>query len=338
MARTSGDERTETMSSHRPHYIERGGEISIRQPLGLHDVTMYSFVLAADRDKLAKLVDRTLNAPANGAVHYVPAGPFVALVCADVARGQAIEEPDRSKGWMAEKDVAFWIPLWAGKLVGPLFVPERLVFFLPYVFVDNVAATTTGREVYGFPKETAIVRFPAAPNEPGAFSVDTLIIREYGRESCGEVARIVDIEPAEPEEAPHEPGAWADLEAGIGALGERLKRLLHSDAVEDAAGVAFEAFRKALEPGARLVFLKQFRDAVDPTLACYQAIIEAPAVVDSVREGGWLPKHRVRIAPADSHPIVKELGLSGAESETLLCSWLRFDFTMDRGITIWRAQ
>lgn len=324
------------MSVDKPRYIERGGELVIRQPLGLRDVTMYSFVLAADRDRLAALVDRDLNAPAAGAARYVPAGPFVALICADIARGQAMEEPDRSKGWMAERDVAFWIPLFAGKQVGPVFVPQRLVFYLPYVFVDNIAATVTGREIYGFPKESGIIRFPAGPCAEGRFEVDTLIIREYGSTSFGEVARLIDVAPAEP--PPSEAGGWTDLEAGIGALGDRLKDLFQSDAVEATAGAALDAVLAAARPGTRLVFLKQFRDAADPARACYQAIIEAPAVVTSLHRGGWMPRHRVRVADADSHPIVRDLGLAGAEMESLLATWLSFDFTMDRGTVVWSAQ
>jgi hypothetical protein len=335
-AETRGEEAM-NMSRELPFYVERGGDIVIRQPLLLREVTTYSFVLSADIRRLAALIDRSLNAPAGGTVRYIPAGPFVALVCADIGHSQAVEEPDRSKGWMAEKDVAFWIPLWAGKQVGPLFVPERLVFFLPYVFVDNIAAAVTGRETYGFPKESGILRFPAGPGAEGGFAIDTLIIRAYGASARGDIARLIDIEPAEPEAPPPEADVWADLETGLGALGDRLKGLIHTDAIEAAAGAAVEAFRAALRPGARLVFLKQFRDAEDPARACYQAIIEAPASVKTLHNGGWLPKHRVRIAMADSHPIVEELGLSGAVSESIFGSWLRFDFTMERGKVVWSA-
>jgi hypothetical protein len=319
-----------------PRYVERGGELVVRQPLLLREVTTYAFVLAAGMDRLAALADRHLNAPANGAVRYVPAGPFVALVCADIARGQASDEPDRSKGWMAERDVAFWVPLWAGKQVGPVFVPQRLVFFLPYVFVDNIAATVTGREIYGFHKGSGIIRFPPSPAVPGSISVDTLVIPEFGFESTGEVTRLIDINPSDAGASPREE-AREDLDAGLGEFGQRLKDLILRELAGSAADAAREALRAVGQPGVRMVFLKQFRDAADPSRACYQAIIEAPAVVKALRAGGLLPRYQVRIASAHSHPMIEDLGLSGAVTESLFGSWLDFDFEMDRGTVVWIA-
>ena len=51
-----------------PEYIERGGDLVVRQPLELCGVLIHSFVLSADRGRLAALVARLLNAPAEGAV------------------------------------------------------------------------------------------------------------------------------------------------------------------------------------------------------------------------------------------------------------------------------
>ena len=47
-----------------------------------------------------------------------------------------------------------------------------------------------------------------------------------------------------------------------------------------------------------MVFLKQFRDCVDPTAACYQAIIEADATVTEFNELGFLPPGWTPDAPA----------------------------------------
>jgi hypothetical protein len=80
-----------------------------------------------------------------------------------------------------------------------------------------------------------------------------------------------------------------------------------------------------------LVFLKQFRDAADPSRACYQAVIEAAASVDVLRKGRPLAAQRVRIREVDSHPIVRELGLPSATLTTQLAGWLDFDFTMREG-------
>jgi uncharacterized protein with NAD-binding domain and iron-sulfur cluster len=320
-----------------PRYVERGGELVVRQPLLMRGVTSYSFVLGARLERLAALADRYLNGPAKNAVRYVPAGPFVVLVCADIARGQACDDPDRSKGWMAERDVAFWVPLWAGKQVGPVFIPQRLVFMLPYVFVDNIAAAITGREIYGFHKETGVLRFPASPAALGSFSIDTLVIAKHGPESAGEVRRLIDVQPSDAGASRREP-AWGDVDTGLGELGQRLRDLVLKGLADSAAEAARQAMRTVGAPQVRMVFLKQLRDVADPGRACYQAIVEAPAVVKAIRAGGALPAHQVRIAPVDSHPIASDLGLAGEVTESLFGSWLDFDFAMEAGTVVWSAE
>jgi hypothetical protein len=322
------------MERNLPAYVEHGGDLVIRQPLALTGVTISSFVLAADTSRLAELVERLLNGPAQGTVAYAPAGPVVVLVCADVRCGRARDEPDRSKGWLPERDVAFWVPLWAGKRVGPLFVPERLVFFLPYVFVDNIAATVTGREVFGFAKEHAVLGFPERMRTGGPFSVDALAIPRYAAETRAVVMRLVEVSPVTSGESV--PSAWEDMDEGARALLGRLGAFLSADALAAANGL-LQAVASWHGLGARLVFLKQLRDVEDPSRACYQAVVEAPAVVDALHGGGVLPEHRVRIAPADSHPIVADLGLSGETSTSLLATWVDVDFTMDRGRVVHRA-
>lgn len=313
-----------------PFYVERGGDIVIRQPLNLHGVTMSVFLLPADTDRLAALTDRLLNGPAKGAALYAPAAPFVALVCADITRAQGRDEPDRSKGWMPERDVAFWIPLWAGRRVGPLFVPDRLVYLMPYVFVDNGAAVATGREVYGFPKEEGILRFAGDPGAHG-FSVDTLVIRRYGVESRAEFTRLLDavkVSPAERETV------WDDAASGFAALRDRLAQRLVGGALMPPAEALVHALRGSPDMGARLVFLKQFRDVEDPERACYQAVVEAPAVMEALHGGALLGAHRITIAEADSHPIVRDLGLSGPVIESEMAVRISIDFTMDRGSVV----
>jgi hypothetical protein len=324
------------MGRELPKYVEHGGDLVIRAPLDLVGVTISSFVLAADTGHLARLVGRLLDEPAQGVVAYAPAGPFVVLVCADIRRGQAHDEPDRSKGWMSERDVAFWVPLWAGKRVGPLFIPERLVFFMPYVFVDNIAATVTGREVFGFSKENGVLAFPERPGAGGSFSVDALVIPQYGPERRAEVARILHVAPAEVA-ASSTHGAWDNVEDGARAVLGHLAKHLSTGALAPAAETLLHALTSWSGLGARLVFLKQFRDAEDPSRACYQAIVEAPAVVRELRGGGVLPEHRVRVTHADSHPIVADLGLSGETCTTLLATWVDVDFTMERGEVVHRV-
>jgi hypothetical protein len=310
-----------------PPYVERAGELVVRAPLAMQRVTMSCFVLAADRAALERLAEAHLNRVSRpSGTEYHAAASFVTLAFADCRRGQARDAPDRDKGWLAERDVAFWVPLLAGRRQGGRFVAERLVWYLPYIFADNAAAVATGREIFGFPKQHATTTFAGDLDEP-RFGVDTLVIERFGRESAGTMARLIEVTPATR-------GALATgadfVQAVRGVLG------LDGLGMLDVAGRTTGALLRRGSADARtdLVFLKQFRDAADPSRACYQAVIEAPATVDAFRGGRPLAPHRVEIRAADSHPIVRELGLSGASITSQLAGSLDFDFTMREGRTV----
>lgn len=307
-----------------PPYIERGGELVVRAPLAMQQVTMSAFMLPADRGALERLAETHLNRVSrrNG-TEYRAAASFVTLAFADCRRGQASNAPDRDKGWLAERDVAFWVPLLAGRSHGGRFVAERLVWYLPYIFADNTAAVATGREIFGFPKQHAAMRFADDPGRDRGFAVDTLVIERFGIESAGEIATLIEVTPLD--RAGSEAGDF--LQAARAAFDVDVLGAL------DVAGRSTRALvqRGSAEMRTDLVFLKQFRDAADPSRACYQAVIEAAASVDVLRKGRPLAAQRVRIREVDSHPIVRELGLPSATLTTQLAGWLDFDFTMREG-------
>ncbi len=51
-----------------------------------------------------------------------------------------------------ETEVGFWLLTLVSRRVGEMWVPDHLVWFMPYLFVDNGYAIMAGREVYGFNK------------------------------------------------------------------------------------------------------------------------------------------------------------------------------------------
>jgi hypothetical protein len=88
---------------------------------------------------------------------------------------------------------------------------------------------------------------------------------------------------------------------------------------------------EAITGNVPMVFLKQFRDATDPTKACYQAVIEAPAHLQKWYGGGFVKPHDIAITPADSHPIAAECGLAGANIRSDVGFWTQMDFIMQPG-------
>jgi hypothetical protein len=203
--------------------------------------------------------------------------------------------------------------------------------------VDNTAAVSTGREIYGFPKEQGVLRFPGDAGAGGKFSVDTLVIKRFGADSRAEVGRLVTVESLSERAAVAGADPWSSVGEGFEELGARIAGGLLSGvdrAMAKGAAVSRRLVASYLNREMHLVFLKQFRDVRDPSRACYQAVIEAPMVVDAWRGGGFLPVHQVTIEKADSHPIVEELGLSGGVVKSVAGMWLTYDFTVDRGSVI----
>ena len=242
---------------------------------------------------------------------------------------------------MAERDVSFWIPVVAGRRLGGVFLPEgpRLSWFLPYIWVDNAIAMTAGREVFGFPKQTSNIQLSGT--DPECFSVQADVIRRYGSERSVEPAPLINVRraaPPAPDAARRPPASPIDLRAwlsnpgGVASLGLRsgLSRLANA------------IVRDLTQPTVSLVFLKQFRDIVDPTRACYQAIVEADASCTAIRSGSLLcaADYRVELSSYDSHPLIADLGL-GSESNVCLepshAFWLDFDFRMELGRVIERG-
>jgi hypothetical protein len=315
----------------KPDYIARGGDLVMAPPLELTSATMYSFLVGADYGALVDVCEKQLNAvTASVGVTYKPLLPFVAIVCADIAKSYSTTPPDSLKGWMAERDFGIWIPVVSSS--------GKIGWYLPYVFVDNVAAMVTGREVYGFFKQTATLAMPDSPGAAGDFSVDALVIEKYSPESTAQTIRLMTLTSTESLTAPD--GEFTSARELVEGVWKDVKRLFY-DTVADTKVLPvsiWDLIKNMLEElvtgDVPMIFLKQVRDATDPTKACYQAVIEAPAHLQKFERGWFTHPHDVTITPADSHPIVKECGLAGPTVRSELGFWCQMQFVMQPGKVI----
>ncbi|MEY4513537.1 MAG: hypothetical protein RLZZ450_5659 [Pseudomonadota bacterium] len=321
----------------RPPYVLRGGNLAMNPSIAMEGTTLYSFVTSANYERLVAMCDRDLNHVPRDGLLYRPLLPMVALVCANVAKSYSLFAQDRVKGWMPERDYSFWVPLVAGRMSGGAFVAERMAWYMPYMFVDNVAAMITGREAYGFHKQTALLQSPAAPGTPGDFSIDTLFIEKYGLDSEGKVGRLCTVRPQVGSgESPHGPSQWADAEAARKVIADELERTLRP---ADLSGLPLpswplvkQALLDMLTGRVPMVFLKQFLDGQIPNRACYQALLEANSRLTAFAGGGLLSSHTVSLTRADSHPIARELGLPTDANDSFvapLCLWMQMDFNLE---------
>jgi hypothetical protein len=328
----------------RPPYIQRGGDLVMAPPLQLLDTTMYSFLVDADYGALTRMIDQQLNAVTAGIsdIVYKPLLPMVSIVCADLVQSYSTTPPDSQKGWMGERDFGVWIPVVAGTIERGAWKPGRICWYLPYVFVDNVAAMATGREVYGFFKQTAGLAMPAEPWAPGMFSIDALVIPTFATSSQAEVLRVLTATSCETAVAPD--GSWRTGAEAMTAIWDRIKTAFFDPATGPATGLAISAWdliKNLVDDLATgdvpMVFLKQFRDATDPTRACYQAVLEAPAHLEKFYAGWFTHPHEVSIAAFASHPIVAECGLTGHTIRADHGFWVKMDFAMQLGRVVAEA-
>ena len=321
-------------------YVERGGEIVIAQPLSLSPTTMYSWLVRADLKAVQGVLDVALNKPCAGALEYRAIAPIVCVVAADIARGQSMDAGDRDMGWMPEQDIGFWIPVARGKKQGGEFVATALCWYQPYLFVNNVAALVTGRETFGFHKQGGTCQMPTAADHKSRIAVETLIIKEFGPNSEGGVAELFSLED---EEKPGIIGElehlWDDAAAAIKTLESGIQGVI-GDVLADwvpSWELVKTLIHDLVHGDVPMVFLKQFRDIADAELACYQAIVEAPSKLTKWHGGGFMSPRTLRITQADSHPIVRDLGLAGAEVKTELGFWTKIDFQLRNGKVLWEA-
>ena len=321
----------------RPPYVQVGGNLAMNPSIAMQGTTLYSFVTSANYERLVAMCDRDLNHVPRDGLLYRPLLPMAALVCANVAKSYSLYPEDRLKGWMPERDYSFWVPLVAGRMSGGTFVMERMAWYMPYMFVDNVAAMITGREAFGFHKQTALLKSPSAPGMAGDFSIDTLFIEQYGLDSEGKVGRLCTVTPqvGGGESSPCS-SQWADAKAARKALGDELERTLRPADLSALPLPSWPLLKQTvldmLTGRVPMVFLKQFLDGQLPNRACYRALLEGTSRLTAFRGGGLLPAHTVALTKADSHPIARELGLPTGASHSFvapLCLWFQMDFNLE---------
>lgn len=324
-----------------PTYVERGGEQTFAPPWAATGVLLRTFFVRCETSALQAQCDRYLNAPTGGKTDYRPVLPIALLAFAELSHLQSTSEPDRNRGWVSERDVAFWFLTMSVRKELGIEMGESLSFFQPYFFVDQPQALCTGREAVGFPKELSQIDLSGPLDRPSHLAVTTNVSPSFGpnvriapREICTVTPAVApDVQPTS--DPPRQHGnlrdvlrdAWRELHTDAEAIPLPSLKLLF-DLVEDIVQAKMPC-----------VFLKQFRDPSDGSKACYQALVEQPIKTTAFRRGGLLPgRYDLSLASYPSHPIAADLGLTPERQQGLVGVWMDFDFTMETGKVVWEAR
>jgi uncharacterized protein with NAD-binding domain and iron-sulfur cluster len=325
----------------KPAYIEHGGTQVFRQPLVLRGAELRGFVLDADIGALGRLCERMLNVPAGGRARFVPLLPKALLVFAAMDAAASADTEQARWGFVSEIDVAFWVPVAVLEREGEVWEVVDLAWYLPYVFVDNPWAMATGREIYGFHKELGRFTIPRSNDGTGAFSVSTLVLDPFDPRTVASERPLFEVQRLD-QGATGLRRRWDDARDALGELFGGVAGLAgeiteHLDEDVDVLELTTNLFNFVSSASVPMVFLKQFRDAADPTRACYQRVVSARAQVEpgTVRDAGPLwGDWKLRLARYASHPIATDLGLGAGDPRIDVAFRVDFSFTMQPGVEL----
>lgn len=318
----------EDRPSHRrlPRFVSRlgHGEQAVEPPGIVRGARTFCWFVPATRAAMQRSVDQFLNAPARGAVEYEVLGDRALLSFLD---GRALTSLVEPMGFIADREMALWIPLLQKKRGH--WLPDP-VLWMPYVVVDQSIACITGRELWGFLKEVGPVSFPGDAGADGSFRANAMTFLDLDPNVRGEVRTLLRV---------HHPSGLAGQQSGASGASATGAAVL-DDAVGLLGGIVDGAIlRKLLTASVPLVNLKQFRDARRPDRACYQALIESSCRVETLRSVTLLQDdHRLDVLPCRSHQIVEDLGLASSTGLALGPGLVvDMDFSIQPGEEIWRA-
>lgn len=332
-------------TSNSPNYVNSDlGWPVFRGPYMQEGAEMAAFFLKADYDALTTILNKYLNEPmgADAPYQFEPLTSYTILVYADMTV-YSLNAIDTNIGKMNETDLCFWIPTIKHKRQADgSYTFDGVVWFIPYLFVNNPYAISTGREVYGFRKSLTSFEKPEKMQDP-TFSSQTLAFKTFSADARAEETWLMKVTHAEdqPEER------VASFESGQ-EMTEALINMLRADEKGAAKHPLFDKIinwlLKLIKPALNVVFLKQFRDVVNTNKAAYQAVVEAPITVRKFY-GGGLPgrNYRIQFNTLESHPLIQQMGLTADEENVVDSSWyanawLKIDFVAENGTVLWQAK
>jgi hypothetical protein len=279
-------------------YVTQIGDTQNPPPYTFPHVKINSFRLKVELEALSALCDDILNVgdPDDRGFEFRPVFPFVDLEVLYYPRMEYGLFPWGGYVSQHECYVRFFVMKYVGRR-GLLWPDGEMAVFCPFLVVDNPWSAFAGRDVLGFPK--LIGEFKPFPETSPFTTISTEVFRYPPlREQESTVLPVVKIEPGAQEiKAPDQNWPW-------GGIDDELLR----DA-EQVLGKSL-AFTPAFF---ECVQMKQFRDAMNPFEACYQAILQAVTFVEFAGELADLPAAQVTLNDYGTFDLAKRLGLpSGA--------------------------
>lgn len=288
-----------------------------------------------DLARLQTTVDHFLTTPTGGAASYTVLGEliFVTFMHAD-----RLTSGGEVTGWQPDDEMAFWVPL---LVRGPAGQPDRIRMWMPYITISVSEGMTTGREIWGYFKQTGDVTVADHSADPMVFTSQALIYDPLASTSQGRTEPLVTITGPGTGGGPE--ALWHDVESfarGMHELWQGAHAEVSGSILGGDGGLLLDTLEHLLAGQVEVVNLKQFRDAADSSLACYQALIEGPCTIKALHGGGLLPAgFSATIANWASNPLASYLGLpTSGPIPVVFATWMNMDFEASNGREVWKAS
>ena len=309
-----------------PELIETGLLLPIPQgPYVADDVTMSSFLVRADHDKMQSHLDYYINQrDPGGEYEYRVLLPNVLITYAHL-RGAVFQQDGAQVGLMDENDLCFWVLCVAMRQTAlGVRVPSHLTWFVPFIFVDNPFAVVAGREIYGFPKTVGTFFNAAGQNirkhqehpidvKDPTYRVEVLAYDRAHPDRLGTEQVLLSCEPLD-EPSGHAAETWTDPRQAAEGIMPHLtgheQGLVHASFLDEAIDVLLHW----MKPEMNLLFLKQHRAAAAIKRAGFQAIVEEPISLTGFHGMGiYAKKYRLTLNPLWHYPIAETLGIENED-------------------------
>lgn len=346
--------------SRLPPYVDRGGESVWRQPSRLIGARIYGFGVKVDQARQQETLDAYINRQSVAAVRVGsdarrPPEPFtlrcagldvVLLLFVDYQQIKSGSDDDEPLGSVSYREFLMMQLAMRGNDETP-----ALDWFIPAIYLDSDAPRLGGREIYGYPKQLGDVEIAlydqatttSAP--PRRLTLSTLAMGDDSRHHAG---HQILVKIGGPEQPPRmelqytEPSQmFRDLFELCGHADARQRIVNVLEVPSPFRGVPFTRdmqLQNALSlSNIGNVFLKEFRDCVDPHEACYKAICRTDTVPGVFQSGGRLDESRyeIEVPPHASEPLFSLLGGGDARAplrvQPAFVYMLDLDFTLSRG-------
>ncbi len=315
--------------AERPNYIYSGGNVMMHSPLQLTNSEMYGFFVKGDLNKLQATIDQTLNQVANGRMQFKALSPYVMLTFTRVNHAQSANPIDRAKGWGEETDIVTWVMVAQMEQQNGRPVLKEIFAYPCHIWVDDCMALINGRELYGYPKYECQYTMPASGGDPDRFT-----LAAKGFEPFAPATELA-MHPLLEVTATDKSGSHRPLKSFLNLLEEGFAILKSEPDLLDLDVAELPAFAKLMfKPQVQQIFLKQFPDS-SGIKAVYQAIIAAPARVDTVHSVQLLGyRYQCNLHKFDSFPLNETLGLKLGAQAAILPFHVNFDFSVTQGVEL----